>query len=110
MSRVQVETREHFVELFARVGVAHEIAVGDDASLQQIAVARQQDAVLVRRDSRELVVVVVVAVQGVETELAQVAREPAEVAVEHEARLAQWCIRAVSTMAGYRGFRIPGIR
>ncbi len=63
--------------------------MGDHAPLEHVTVAGQQDAVLARRDLRHLGVLVVVAVERVEAAQAQVARQRAQLGVEHEADAAQ---------------------
>ena len=52
--------------------------------LEQAAIARQQHALLVGRDARQVMVVVVVAIERVETQQTQVRGKLAQVGVGHE--------------------------
>jgi len=63
-----------------------ESALHDLRLLEQAGIAAEQQATAEARDRDQFLVAVVVAVQRVEPEQAQVAREPAEMHVEHEAR------------------------
>ena len=65
--------------------------MGDRFVLQQGAVAGQDDASVALCDVGDLLVVVIVAVEAVETQQAQVARQPSEIGVDDEARYAQRC-------------------
>src|SRR5690606_467309 len=86
---LQLQAREYLAHLLARPVRAHEIAVRDDLVLQERPVAGEHDAPLLVREARDVPVVEIVAVKGIEPEQAQVARELPEIGIDHEAGIAQ---------------------
>ncbi len=80
----EIESADYFGELVARVVGPHEVAMGHDPPLEDIAVAREQYAIVRGRQRRELAVVDVVAVMGVEAAEAEVAGERAQVGIQRK--------------------------
>jgi hypothetical protein len=83
--RERTESGKHLHELPVRHRFADEVSVHDDPTLEEAPIPRQQDSLLAAGDLGELVIPGVTAVYRIEPGEAQVARELAEVDVEHEA-------------------------
>ena len=66
----------------------HEQSMGDRPTLQQTAVSGQQDALLLKADLGQALVFGVAGLPHVEAEHAQQPRQPAEVDVDNEPRIA----------------------
>src|SRR5690349_8264364 len=67
----------------------HETTMRNITALQQLPIACQHDAMLVLRDGPDLLVAIVVAVEGIEAEHAQQPGEASQMRVGDEAQLAQ---------------------
>jgi len=83
----KIETFYHLVELRSRFGVAHQVAVIDRAPFEQAPIAREQDALLAPGVLDQSGVAPVVAVQGVESQEPEIARESPEMNVGDEVGL-----------------------
>lgn len=85
----QVETADHLDDLLERTVRVHEHTVGDIAAFEQSAVASQQDPVLGGRDLGQHGVLGVPFAADVHSQQPQQPREPAQIDVDDEARIAQ---------------------
>ena len=86
---LQLEAIEHLAKLPARIGGMQERTVGEGRALEQADVAAQHDAMLGARYRQQFIVAIVVAIEAIEAEQTKISRQPAQMDVEDEARLAQ---------------------
>ena len=81
----QLIARHDFSELGLRLDRPHETAEQHITALQQLAVAREHDPALAKRDLHDLRIAVVVLEQRVDAEHPQEPRKPSEMRVGDEA-------------------------
>ena len=83
----QVEPPQHLYHLQAWVGLVDAISTPDCLAHQQSPVTRQQHAVFLDRNLGQLIILVIIAVQAVEPQHAQVSRQLTQVVIQDKARL-----------------------
>src|SRR5437763_557160 len=86
---LQIEAMQHFPHLLLWCRRPHPIAVGDSPGLQQTTITRQNNAPLSERTGNDIGILVIVPVQRIETEHAQVFGQFPEMDVENKCRLTQ---------------------
>jgi hypothetical protein len=69
---MQIEALQHFPHLLLWRCRPHPIAVGDSPALQKATITRENNAPLSERNGNEVAILVIVPVQRIETEHAQV--------------------------------------
>jgi hypothetical protein len=84
--RDQIEAPQHLEKLLSRLGLTNEIAPDDRAVLEDADVTGEHRSTLGGRDGDDLVIVVVVAIRGVETGETEIRRESPKMNVSDEAR------------------------
>ena len=86
---VQVEAAQDLIDLVFDVDPAHPVAVIDLFDTQEAAVAGQQDALLVHRDTHHIRIPIVVAIETVETQQTHALGELAQMHVQDESGIRQ---------------------
>jgi hypothetical protein len=84
----QIESSHHLGGLPAAVRLAQPVAACHGGVFEQPAVPRQQDALLFGGDPRQLRIASAIPVRGVESEHAQIRRQPPQMNIQHELQLA----------------------
>src|SRR5271157_1345748 len=85
----EIEPFHHLGGLPAAVRLAQPVAARHGGVFEQPAVPRQQDALLFGGDPRQFRIARAIPVLGVESEHAQIRRQPSQVNIQHELRFAQ---------------------